>query len=268
MNAHTKIDATLTREHAMEIAQQSTMLSPRFYTTDYDALDAIDVSSVRAEWDALINDMIGDPNKKHFKQDDTFHGVIEGLEPELRAEFVDFLVSSLTSEFFRLRALCRNRQAHQEPGCEAAVQAAGTRRKPPCRLHQRNAQGFGHRYRPRLPDADQEIHLLQAEIHLLRGISVGKDRLRALHHHLPASAGQPAEPLPPDFPLVRRLVATTSSVMARPLPCCCAPIPSFLTGMNKLWVRFFLVSVYATMYVRDHARPVFHKALGGRSDRV
>ncbi len=43
--------------------------------------------------------MIGDPNKQHFKQDDTFHGVIEGLEPELRAEFVDFLVSSLTSEF-------------------------------------------------------------------------------------------------------------------------------------------------------------------------
>ncbi len=53
MNAHTKIDPTLTREHAMEIAQQSTMLSPRFYTTDFAAVDAVDVSGVRAEWDAL-----------------------------------------------------------------------------------------------------------------------------------------------------------------------------------------------------------------------
>ncbi|HSF12635.1 MAG TPA: magnesium-protoporphyrin IX monomethyl ester (oxidative) cyclase, partial [Erythrobacter sp.] len=89
----------MTSEEAMAIATQDTMLTPRFYTTDYDALDAIDVSLVRREWDQLIADMVGDPNKLHFKHNDSFKGVIEGLEPALRREFTDFMVSSMTSEF-------------------------------------------------------------------------------------------------------------------------------------------------------------------------
>ena len=39
------------------------------------------------------------PNKDHFKKSESFDGIIAAMEPNLRKEFVDFLVSSLTSEF-------------------------------------------------------------------------------------------------------------------------------------------------------------------------
>ena len=42
---------------ATEVAMQNTLLTPRFYTTDFDELDAIDVSPVREDWDKLMAQM-------------------------------------------------------------------------------------------------------------------------------------------------------------------------------------------------------------------
>jgi magnesium-protoporphyrin IX monomethyl ester (oxidative) cyclase len=44
-------------------AQRDTILSPRFYTTDFDAMDRLDVTPIRAEWDALMDEFKRDPNR-------------------------------------------------------------------------------------------------------------------------------------------------------------------------------------------------------------
>jgi magnesium-protoporphyrin IX monomethyl ester (oxidative) cyclase len=85
---------------ATDTAMQNTLLTPRFYTTDFDELDAIDVSPVREDWDRLIAQMEADPNKGHFKKDESWdHVDWEGMDPKLKKEFIDFLISSCTAEF-------------------------------------------------------------------------------------------------------------------------------------------------------------------------
>ncbi|MFO0207227.1 MAG: ferritin family protein, partial [Betaproteobacteria bacterium] len=87
----------------MKQATTETLLTPRFYTTDYKALERLDVSPVRAEWDAMMAEYEGDNNHDHFQRDAEFEVELKQnfsrISPALRKEFLDFLVSSVTSEF-------------------------------------------------------------------------------------------------------------------------------------------------------------------------
>jgi magnesium-protoporphyrin IX monomethyl ester (oxidative) cyclase len=84
---------------ATRAAREDAALSPRFYTTDFAAMDRLNVEPVRAQWDELVAEFRRDPNKDHFKRTAEFDADFSHLAPALRRQFIDFLVSSVTAEF-------------------------------------------------------------------------------------------------------------------------------------------------------------------------
>lgn len=84
---------------ATRAAMSESIISPRFYTTDFAAMNRIDASPVRAEFDQMMAEFEGNNNQDHFQRTEDFTSQIRTLEPALQQEFLDFLISSVTSGY-------------------------------------------------------------------------------------------------------------------------------------------------------------------------
>ena len=70
-------------------AAQDAALNPRFYTTDFDELNRLDFSSMRAHWDAMVAEFKSDPNRNHFKRTPEFDEDFSKLPPTLRPTLLE-----------------------------------------------------------------------------------------------------------------------------------------------------------------------------------
>ena len=73
---------------------KDTILTPRFYTTDFEAMAAMDLQLNEAELEAICEEFRKDYNRHHFVRNEEFEGA-DKLDPETRKGSSSFWQSCL-----------------------------------------------------------------------------------------------------------------------------------------------------------------------------
>jgi magnesium-protoporphyrin IX monomethyl ester (oxidative) cyclase len=243
---------------------EDTILTPRFYTTDFEEMAQMDLAANEEELAALIEEFRVDYNRHHFVRDEQFQQSWDHIDGETRRLFVEFLERSCTAEFsgFLLYKELSRKLKDRNPVLAEGfalmsrdeARHAGFLNKALSDFNLSLDLGF-------LTSSKKYTYFKPKFILYATYLSekIGYWRYITIYRHLEQNPNDQIYPIfrffenwcqdenrhGDFFDAVMRAQSYT------------------LTGLRaRLWCRFFLLSVFATMYLNDIQRTGFYESLG------
>ncbi|XGB41932.1 MAG: magnesium-protoporphyrin IX monomethyl ester (oxidative) cyclase [Nodosilinea sp. LVE1205-7] len=243
---------------------KDTILTPRFYTTDFDEMATMDISINEEELQAILEEFRADYNRHHFVRNQVFDQSWDHIDGETRKLFVEFLERSCTAEFsgFLLYKELGRRLKDKSPllaECFTLMSRdearhAGFLNKAMGDFNLQLDLGF-------LTKSKQYTFFKPKFIFYATYLSekIGYWRYITIFRHLES---HPENEVYPIFRFFENWCQDEnrhgdffSALMKAQ--------PSILKDWKaRLWCRFFLLSVFATMYLNDLQRRDFYASLG------
>ncbi|MEN9870410.1 MAG: hypothetical protein RLZZ171_1398 [Cyanobacteriota bacterium] len=243
---------------------EETILTPRFYTTDFEEMANMDISLNEDELQAILEEFRVDYNRHHFVRDEQFQKSWDSISGETRKVFIEFLERSCTAEFsgFLLYKELGRRLKDRSPVlaeiftlmARDEARHAGFLNKALSDFNLSLDLGFltkSRKYTFFKPKFIFYATYLSEKIGYWRYITI----FRHLQQH-------PENEIYPIFSFFENWCQDENrhgdffdAIMKSQ--------PQFLNDLKaRLWSRFFLLSVFATMYLNDVQRYHFYESLG------
>ena len=243
---------------------KESLLTPRFYTTDFEAMAKLNVESNKAELEAIIEEFRVDYNQHHFIRDQEFNQSWSHFDKRTKSLITEFLERSCTAEFsgFLLyKELSRNLKTKNPLLAEGfafmsrdEARHAGFLNKSMSDFNLTLDLGF-------LTKSRKYTFFSPKFIFYATYLSekIGYWRYITIYRHLEKNPEYRIYPIFRFFESWCQDENRHGDFFAAILK----SQPELLnTTVSKLWCRFFLLSVFATMYLNDVQRSGFYATLG------
>nr|YP_011007321.1 magnesium-protoporphyrin IX monomethyl ester (oxidative) cyclase [Scytothamnus australis]WAM64750.1 magnesium-protoporphyrin IX monomethyl ester (oxidative) cyclase [Scytothamnus australis] len=245
-------------------AANESLLTPRFYTTDFEEMANLDIESNRTELEAIIEEFRMDYNQHHFIRDQEFNQSWGHFDKQTKSLMTEFLERSCTAEFsgFLLyKELSRNLKTKNPLLAEGfafmsrdEARHAGFLNKSMSDFNLTLDLGF-------LTKSRKYTFFSPKFIFYATYLSekIGYWRYITIYRHLEKNPEYRIYPVFRFFESWCQDENRHGDFFAAILK----SQPKLLnTTVARLWCRFFLLTVFATMYLNDIQRSNFYATLG------